>query len=542
MKFFNLLLLGVLSICAGFLLAFLGGVGTLNQEQVSATDSTGKTRAEQPAPLAGTAAVSPTTTDPSLSPRLVKAENRQPTPADDQTNQQQSPQLAISGRVLDDAGEPIPGIELRLTAVRLFDGDEGTAVSLGAHEQFTLTGFDGLYTFGQLADGDYRIRSPATDYYAPAQIAARAGVSSADLVLAGQRALRVHGVVANTDGTPLAGVQVTPIVPRAGSVTTGQEGQYQLQLTLATTRGNYLVRFQHAGYREQRVPVRQADWVGQDTIRVDASLAPVETIAVVAGTVKSSTTGLPLAGEVVQLYSPRLKHRYRTATDQAGTFLMRDVETGQDYRLLIRPKGEYQDYDQRNLRVTAAGLRLDLVLEALSVGRLTGHMVDVDGNPIPRFSLLLRSGTATSQWLRVTGDSQGYFVVDDVPAGALILRTSSTPLFTVSGIDLPGGDETQLALVLDWGTHAIHGRVVDSLGQPVPMSKITVSWVHQDNGVRSGSRRQTVADAQGYFRLDQLGPGPHTLHINAPGFDGARLDHDATEQGRELMVQLQEKI
>jgi hypothetical protein len=428
-----------------------------------------------------------------------------------------------------------------LTTVRLFEDTEDTASLPGEHEQFTLTDFDGLYTFGNLADGEYRIRNMAADYYAPAQITVRAGFGSADLVLAAEQELRIQGVVANTRGARLAGVQVTPILPWARSVTTDQGGQYQLHRALATTRGTFSVRFKHAGYREKFVQVLESDWIGQDTIWIDASLEPVETTAVVAGSVRNSA-GLPVTGEVVQLYSPSFRRRYHAATDRAGKFSIGDVETAQDYQLSIHPRGGYHDYDQRNLRVTAAGLRLDLVLEGLSVGRVAGQMVDVDGNPIPRFSLQLRSGTATSQWFHVTGDSQGYFVVDDVPAGALNLRTASSPLFTVRGIDLPGGGDAQLPLVLDWGAHDIYGWVVDSSGLPVPMSKVTVSWVYQDNGVRSLSSRRTVTDSQGYFRVDQLGPGQHTVHVHAPGFNNAHVDHDVTEQGRELVIQLMEKI
>ncbi len=468
-------------------------------------------------------------------------QDKPPTAADDQPNNQQSPRLAISGRVLDDMGEPIPGIELTLTPVRLFDDFEEAAISLGSHEQFTLTDFHGLYTFGNLADGEYRIRSMTTGYYAPGQITVRAGLSSADLVLATEQELRIQGVVASTDGVRLAGVQVTPILPLARSVITDERGQYQFHLALAATRGSYSVRFRQAGYREKFVRVLETDWIGQDTIWVDASLEAVGTTGVVEGSVRNSA-GLPLTGEVVQLYSPRLRHRYHAATDQTGKFSIRDVEAAQDYRLSIRPSGAYHDYEERNLPITAEGLRLDLVLEELSVGRLAGHMVDIDGNPIPRFSLQLRSETATNQWLRVTGDDQGYFVVNDVPAGVLNLRTFSSPSLNINGIDLPAGEERQLPLVLDWGTHDINGWVEDSTGQPIPMARITVSWTHQDNGVRSWSSRQTVADAQGHFRVNQLGPGQHTVHINSPGFDQARLDHDVTVQGPELVVRLKKRI
>ena len=480
----------------------------------------------------------------SPNPRHVKPENgqgRPSIPADNPIDSLQQPNLAVSGRVLDTRGESIPGIELMLTTVRLFEDIEEAALLPGTREQFTLTDFDGHYTFGNLADGEYRIRSMATDYYAPAQIMVRAGMRSADLVVAVERGLQVHGVVENTDGSPLAGVMVTPILPWANGVTTDQNGRFQFYVSLESTRDSYSVRFQHNNYREKFVRLLDSDWLGRDTIWVDTSLEPVEATAGIAGVVRTNS-GAPLAGEVVQLYSPRLGRRYHAATNQTGEFLMIDVETAQDYRLSIHPSVGYRDYERDNLGITAEGLYIDVVLEPLNLGRLAGHMVDVDGNPVARFSLLLRSDSALNQSLRVTGDSQGYFFVGGVPAGELILETSSSPLFTVSGIDLAAGEERQLPVVLDWGSNVIDGWVVESSGQPVPMAKITVTWVHQKNGARSWSRRDTVADAQGHFRFEQLGPGQHTVHINAPGFNQALIDHDVSGQGRELLVELKKNI
>ena len=578
----NLLLVVALGICAVALL-LLGGkelpiTGTLDQQQGSATGSSATLSPRQSAPLSTATAESPTAAGnssaqgPSVQSRTIAADSTgaaispaaedalrahslprprhvnpetgrriPPKSADSPGNTLEEAKLAVAGRVLDTAGESIPGVELMLTTVRLFEDAEQTAPLPGVSEQFTLTDFDGRYTFGSLFDGEYRIRSMATGNYAPAQITVRAGMRSADLVLAQESALRVHGVVENNDGSPLAGVMVTPILPWASGVTTDQNGRYQFFVNLESTRDSYSVRFQHNDYREKFVKLLESDWLGRDTIWVDASLEPVEATGGVAGVVRSSS-GAPLAGEVVLLYSPTLGRRYHSATNQAGEFLISDVETAQDYRLSVHPSAEYRDYERDNLGITAEGVYFDVVLEPLNLGRLAGQMVDVEGNFIPGFTLLLHSDSASNQSFRVTGDSQGYFFVDGVSAGELILETSSSPSFTVSGIDLRAGDERELPVVLDWGRNVIEGLVVDSSGQPVAMAKITLTWAFQDNDVRSSSSRDTVADSQGHFRFEQLGPGLHTVHINAPGFNQVRIDHDVGGRGRELVVQLKETI
>jgi hypothetical protein len=72
----------------------------------------------------------------------------------------------------------------------------------------------------------------------------------------------------------------------------------------------------------------------------------------------------------------------------------------------------------------------------------------------------------------------------------------------------------------------------------VPGSQVSLSWLHNVNGVSSSARRKTTADTKGYFLFTQLGPGLHTLNINAPGFRSARLDHDVGMPGEEILVQL----
>jgi hypothetical protein len=249
---------------------------------------------------------------------------------------------------------------------------------------------------------------------------------------------------------------------------------------------------------------------------------------------------VPVAGETVQLISPSRKRRYSAVTDGRGRFSASGVEVASDYQVSVRPRGPYRDYRETGVAVSADGVRLAIVLEPLSHGTLSGRMVDLDGHPVARFGLWLRSESARSQPLRVVSDAEGYYTVHQVPDGEIVLETRSFPIFSVSGVDLPLGGRRVLNVTLDHGVHALHGRVLDRYGDPVPASEIVLSWIHDDGDVRSRSMRKAVAEVDGGFAFTRLGPGRHTLSVRAPGFRIARADYMVGAQEEEIEVVLEE--
>ena len=95
-----------------------------------------------------------------------------------------------------------------------------------------------------------------------------------------------------------------------------------------------------------------------------------------------------------------------------------------------------------------------------------------------------------------------------------------------------------MPVVLDWGDHEIRGLVLDRFGHPVPASRILLKWSHETDGISSVSTRRTAADAHGNFQFSQIGPGTHSLMVDADGFETVSLDHDASRQGYDLTVRL----
>ena len=221
--------------------------------------------------------------------------------------------------------------------------------------------------------------------------------------------------------------------------------------------------------------------------------------------------------------------------------MIHSVEPGDDYRLSINAVAAYKDYFQENIKVTKSGLTLNINLEVLDTGTLSGQMMDMYGTHIPNFMLVLETEESSYYKAHVLGDDAGHFTVEKAPAGELRLQTSSTPYYSIGGIQLAAGAELQVPVVLDWGYDAIEGRVVNDRGYPVAATNINLTWSHQQNGIRSASRRNTGTDEQGNFRFTQLGPGRHRLTINVKGYKPVSLNHNVALQGSQLEVKLEAK-
>jgi hypothetical protein len=263
---------------------------------------------------------------------------------------------------------------------------------------------------------------------------------------------------------------------------------------------------------------------------------PVEIWTAMNGTVYSDA-GERLAGRLVEIKSRSASRAYRATTDRRGQFTFPVIEAPDDYRMVVFGGPEHKD-SQQTIHVDADSPELDVTLESYEFGTVTGQLVNSNGEPVPDFDLMLRNTGSTKANTVVTSDAYGNFEVPMVPAGDLVVASQSAPSILVQGLHLKAGDKIHLPLVLDWGEHEIHGSVVDTRGNPVPASQIVLQWSYQSDGVTTRATRRTAADTQGHFAFSNLGPGPHSLQVAAPGFPTVDIDHDLRQQGYELTVRL----
>jgi hypothetical protein len=439
----------------------------------------------------------------------------------------------ISGHVLTTEGVGLKGVTIVASPERLKDTRFPDSETL---RFWTVTDSLGAYSLGGLPDGEYTIRSGTQAPYRSARISARAGVDYADLVVYPNSATVAEGQVLTATGEPLEGVTVLPNLVGQPSVLTDDDGRFRLMVTLKPTINSFALRFQRPGYREQTGKVQLEDLGAPNGDVLHVVMHPVESWTALNGKVYSDS-GDTLAGRTVELRPRLAQQTYSTTTDRQGKYTFPMVESPADYRLIVFGGADHKDY-QQPVHMTVDTTELDIVVESYEFGAVTGQLVNLNGVPVPDFDLVLRNTGSRRPNVLVSSDALGNFEIPAAPAGELVVASQSTPSILVQGLHLRPGDKLHLPLVLDWGDHQIRGMVVDTHDNPVPASRIVLQWSHEAGGITTRATRRTAADMQGHFAFSKLGPGPHSLRINAPGFRTVDMNHDLSRQGYDVTVRL----
>jgi hypothetical protein len=439
----------------------------------------------------------------------------------------------ISGHVLSSEGAGLAGVNIMASPKRIFGQSISRENSL---RYWTVTDSLGAYSLEGLPDGEYLIRSTNQDDYPSARINARAGVDFADLVVSRNRTMLATGQVVSAEGWPMEGVVVLPILSGQPSVVTDDDGRFRLPVALKPDTNSFSLSFRRSGYHEKTAKINFQHVSISDVVTVDVLMNPVESWTSVVGTVQSDT-GDALAGRMVELKPTAKQQAYRAVTDSEGRYNFPAVEAPAEYRLIVLGGAGHKDH-QRSVHVTRNMGELDVVTQAFEFGAVSGRLVNPDGVPVPDFELVLRNAASYGPNTLVSTDRLGNFDIPAAPAGAFVVASQSNPAILVQGLQLEPGEKLHLELVLDWGEHEIHGVVTDANGNPVPASRVVLQWSNETDGITTRATRRTASDMQGNFAFSNLGPGPHSLKIDAPGFLGVDIDHDLSRQGYALTVKL----
>lgn len=425
--------------------------------------------------------------------------------------------LVIGGMVMDEEGNPLGGIEVLAKRV---DSEESPSTLFDQLDEGVLSifsDFSGTFLFRGLEEGTYHLRIAPAEGVAADLKTVRVGLLNVNLVVVLLWDIRVFGTVSNTEDKPLQNVQVTA-GRQSQPTSTGLKGEYELDVSLKGVKQKQFVHFRRDGYRDQKMVINPAEMDFRTTeLQLDVTMEPLAALTTVAGRL-TDTESLPVPGQILTMASSKLRTSYQAQSDNNGKYIFKDVEPGKDYRLQIRPRSGYLDKDINSLEVPDRGLNLDIVLEPVEQGELSGWMADLAGNPVRGFALNLHSRAVAGRSIRVVGDQQGFFSVQDFPVGEAVFSTNSYPVFSVQGILVSPEPEDPITVILDTGPHLLQGRVVDRLGEPVAAENVVLTWTHSKTGVQSSSSRKTTADQNGNFIFTGLGPGLHRLQVSAVEF------------------------
>lgn len=257
--------------------------------------------------------------------------------------------VAVSGTVLTDDGDPVPGATVTLTPVG--GGTPLTAVTSSTGEYvIDDVGWDAgsnspqdyTFTIGDLPEGYGAVTTPDGITVAVGQEEPSTGN---DFVVRAPSA--VSGTV-TSGGEPVAGVVVTLTGP-GGSVgtTTAADGTYVFDGVLP---GDHTVRVTPPdGYRADGPETRDVTVAADDLAGVDFALSRHGSVG---GTV-TDDAGDPVTGATVMVAGPG--GSITLSTDDVGGYFTGDLAPGDYVITLTVPDGYTADVTERSVVVTDAG-------------------------------------------------------------------------------------------------------------------------------------------------------------------------------------------
>jgi hypothetical protein len=467
-----------------------------------------------------------------------------------------APGETIGGRVVEDGGAALAGVEVRV---------ESTAVAAGEDPVPAVARSDrtGAFSAGPMAPGGYRLTAARSGHVlrrAPTVDLPRSGPPT-PVVLELLRGARVTGRITDARGGAAAGAHVRCVASAMDDLTV-QTGQLPLAAeaaampsgagrALGSTRS--AIADAHGRFTvDDLIPGRyrvEAAQPGFEALRTDElTLAPGErrdlgALALrdgfpVAGRVLDET-GAPIEGaRVTAAGADPAASALTTATDGAGAFSIA-LPAG-SYRLTATAPGHGPARAQVTVEAGTAPAPTELRLPRAEAV-LEGMARDSDGRPLGRARLQAwprapsAVGPMDTPLGSTTADVGGHFRIPDLPAGELRIEVQhpdyprvtlpATPgQFATLTVPFPGGISGE-ARARATGAVVIRGRV-EAAGP-------------------DGARVTAEIQRAGSFRLSRLVPGHWRLTVSAPGFRAADRDLDvppSTNLGepsvRDLRVEL----
>ncbi len=426
----------------------------------------------------------------------------------------------VSGRALDTEGNTLTGVEVSLAPAPL----QGEVAYLWRHEEEilkTTTDRSGFYNFEGLSSGTYTL----TAEWAETGEQKRRNVSppskDEDLVFHVPFVVEIHGVCTDPDNMPVEAATVSVLGRNVVSTLTDARGEYRLLTKSLSWSGTIYVRAQKNGYKrsDERVGLSENNTARQ--LQVDFILEPNTGTGEISGfLLNQESEGVPQETILLVSSSNKLQKHARSGAD--GGFLFKELEPGDDYRLSVFPDRLYKDLRKTGLRLEEGRhLEVELVLEPIEVGTLTGMLYDAERSPLRGYTFRVRSNKSWSHDINVVTASDGSFRKEEVPAGSLIFDTQASPHYSVRGAELAPGEEKDVTIVFGAGAEEVEGLVRDKQESSIAGAKVILSWIRKDGALTSTVQHSTVTDQTGWFRFTGLASGSYRVQVQAGGFKTA---------------------
>ncbi|NNB94565.1 carboxypeptidase regulatory-like domain-containing protein [Corallococcus exiguus] len=429
----------------------------------------------------------------------------------------------MEGTVRDDQHRPLAGVRLRVNGHQLG----------GQPVPEVLTDAAGHYRLGPLLDRRVDLRlllAHYTDRMERVTLGAAPHAGPWDFTLT--RTPSLEGQVVDTEGVPLAGVQVTLAMTREAPERIWESDAVDERANTSDASGHFTVDSTHEGPGKLSVTARGFLAV---KFPVEVPSTGVRVVmnrgASVSGTVMDAT-GRPLSNVEVRLWNtePQSGAAHSTPVDSRGAFSLGGLEAGH-YVLEARLRTPGIEHTASQPVDLEAGMQATVSVRFEEGRTLQGMTVGGDGQPMSgvrvQACLLLEdipAWQAHAPDCTVTGESgvlsgpDGRFVFKHLTAPAYqLIAWKEGHAFAPSRSQGGTPDNTALLVTMGQGDvrlvlerrPRLRGQVVSDDGTPLPCKVLDRgTWVHALDGtfdlpLPDDGPGRTLVNAKGFFELQR---------------------------------------
>lgn len=467
------------------------------------------------------------------------------------------PRLAASGIVVDEAGRPVAGADLKASFLpdRLAGIKGYAAYSSGG---FTRSAPSGRFRLSGLLAGVAYELLIHHEGFAPARMelpAREAGKPAPDARIVLRAGRTLFGSVIDGARRPVAGARVSlrPAAPtsfqarlsaqlfrqaaRDLEAPTDAAGRFELK---NLTAGAFDLTVRARGFAPLTVPALAVPEGKGATDAGTVMLAPGASVrGVVADPKGNPVEGAEVYGKSSADFLKSLGGDPEPAdavTAADGSFVLEDRSPGVAIDLSVTHPG----YGPGSAPGVAVPSEAPVRIVLLPSVRVAGRTVDPEGRPVAGAFVFLSEEESRSfggrtalmlsdRFHRGTSDDEGGFSFDGVSPGAFSINAQAPhrQQAELKNLEVKAGqDLTGLEIVLPPGAE-VTGRVLSPEGRPVADAQVAVV---QESEERYASFSSLVAstDADGQYRIDGVPPGKRTLEARSEGYRRAVRDVELT--------------
>ena len=444
----------------------------------------------------------------------------------------------ISGKVMNEAGEPIQNAEILINSVSRGDPmsrKPGDDLDHYAFPQPIKTDVNGMFVLRRLPQGattSFDVRGPG--YAAQKRNGVPVGMEGLEFRL--KRESRIEGRLTYADtGKPVkeAGVTLEGIYPTHGweNARVDANGNYVLENLTPGTYSLYL------NYGPKGWTAIGKDFV---TVTEEQTVSNIDMTLIrsgfITGRVTDQDTNEPIANHTIRLKDAARPEGaqltdHRAETDRTGVYRF-DAAPGQALVHTDPPVG-YQDVGQtERLDIGQIQRRVDVVEDETVVVdfqfsrgmKLVGRLLTDAGEPVAGARI-----TNVRDWRRVDrtfarSDKSGKFLVGGLRSGQrLDLKAEHSELGLRGTVEIEAQPDMPVEIRMKpYKRVKVSGRVVNQEGKPMPSMKVHLTRWHLYGGYGTDV---AVTGGDGWFRGIELIVGDkYTISVEAEGYREATTE------------------